>query len=45
MAVVGGIGELVLQRIVADGVVALPELEPTIVELIERVGYSEIPPD
>jgi hypothetical protein len=43
MAVVGGIGELVLQQIVEQGVAALPELEPTIVELIERVAYSELP--
>jgi AcrR family transcriptional regulator len=45
MAVVGGIGELVLQQIVERGVAALPELEPTIVELIERVGYSVLPED
>lgn len=43
MGVVGGIGELVLQRIVEHGVEALPELEPGVVELIERVCYSRPP--
>jgi AcrR family transcriptional regulator len=43
MAVVGGIGELVLQRIVVDGVATLPELAPTVVDLIERVCYSRVP--
>lgn len=43
MGVVGGIGELVLQHIVEHGVETLPELEPAVVELIERVCYSQRP--
>jgi AcrR family transcriptional regulator len=37
MAVVGGIGELVLQHVVAHDAAALPELAPDVVDLIERV--------
>jgi AcrR family transcriptional regulator len=40
MAVVGGIGELVLQHIVEDGTSTLPELLPTVVELFERVCFA-----
>jgi AcrR family transcriptional regulator len=40
MAVVGGIGELVLQHIVEDGTTTLPDLLPTVVELFERVCFA-----
>jgi AcrR family transcriptional regulator len=40
MAVVGGIGELVLLQIVRDGPASLPGLLPTVVELFERVCFA-----
>jgi len=40
MAVVGGIGELVLQHIVEEGTTTLPDLLPTVVELFERVCFA-----
>jgi AcrR family transcriptional regulator len=43
MAVVGGINELVLQHIVAEEIATLPELLPTVVELFERVCFSDVP--
>jgi len=43
MAVVGGIGELVLQHVVEAGPESLPELAPSVIELIDRVAYP--PPD
>ena len=39
VAVIGGIGELVMRQIVERGVDSVPELEPSIVELIERASY------
>ena len=39
LAAVGGIGELVMREILERGVGSLPELEPPIVELLQRVSY------
>jgi AcrR family transcriptional regulator len=45
MAAVGGIGELVLQHVVEHGPATLPDLQPAVVELLERLAFSRLADD